>query len=93
MKKTLALATLASVIAAPAFGQSYSQDFGTGNIIPPAFSMGAPGAYAQAPAVYGRGYDRPPRGYRFGASRSMDSDNASVPGGRLYRDETTVRSR
>ena len=62
MKKALSLATLASVIALPAFAQSF--DLGTGNLVPPVANMGAADAYAQVPAIYGREYVRHRHGYR-----------------------------
>ena len=64
MRKLLSLATLASVIALPAFAQSFDPDVGTGNLVPPVANMGAAGAYAQAPAIYDRGYVRHRHAYR-----------------------------
>ena len=41
MKKLLSLAALVSVIALPAFAQSFDPDVGTGNLVPPVANMGA----------------------------------------------------
>lgn len=91
MKKALSLATLASVIALPAFAQSF--DLGTGNLVPPVANMGAADAYAQVPAIYGREYVRHRHGYRSVTPRAIDRDNTSVPGQSFYKDDTTPRSR
>lgn len=64
MKKAVTLATFASVIALPAFAQSFDPEVGTGNIIPPVANVGAPSAYARAPAIYEREYVRHRRAYR-----------------------------
>jgi len=93
MKKVLILATFASVIALPAFGQSFDPDLGTGNVVPPVAGMGAAGAYAQAPAIYERGYVRHHRAYRSQTPRSIDRDNTSVPGQGVDKDDTTPKSR
>jgi hypothetical protein len=93
MKKVLMLATLASVIAVPAFAQSFDPDLGTGNVVPPVANMGAAGAYAQAPENYDRGYVRRPHAYRFGTPRAMDRDNTSVPGQGVDKDDTAPKSR
>ena len=90
MKKVLSLATLASVIALPAFAQSFDPDLGTGNLVPPVANMGA---YAQAPTIYGREYVRHRHGYRSVTPRAIDRDNTSVPGQSFYKDDTTPRSR
>jgi len=101
MKKTLILATFASIIALPAFAQSFDPDVGTGNVVPPVMgapgayaavppvaNMGATGAYAQAPADYERDYVRHRRAHRFGTPRGMDRDNTSVPGQGVDKDDT-----
>ena len=93
MKKVLSLATLASVIALPAFAQSFDPDLGTGNLVPPVANIGAAGAYAQAPAIYERGYVRHRHAYRSGTPRVIDSDNTSVPGQSVDKDDTTPQLR
>ena len=93
MKNALSLATLMSVIALPAFAQSFEPELGTGNLVPPVANMGAAGAYAQAPAIYERGYVRQRHAYRSATSRAIDRDNTSVPGQSFYKDDTTPRSR
>lgn len=93
MKKVLTLATFASVIALPAFAQSFDPDLGTGNLVPPVANMGAASTYAQAPADYGRGYVRHRQAYRFGTSRAIDRDNTSIPGQGVDKDDTTPKSR
>jgi len=93
MKKAVTLATFASVIALPAFAQSFDPEVGTGNIIPPVANMGAPSAYAQAPAIYEREYVRRRRAYRSQAPRSIDRDNTSVPGQGVDKDDTTPTPR
>ena len=94
MKKILFLATLASVIGLPAFAQSFDPDVGTGNVVPSVADMGAPGAYAQAPADYERGYVRHHhRAYRSGTPRAMDRDNTSVPGQGIDKDDTIPEAR
>lgn len=93
MKKVLILATFASVIALPAFAQSFDPDLGTGNVAPPVADIGAAGAYAQAPAMYEREYVRPHRAYRSQSPRSIDRDNTSVPGQGVDKDDTTPKSR
>jgi opacity protein-like surface antigen len=56
MKKFLTIVGLLTVVATPAFAQSYDHDFGTGNVIDvPALEQqarpaDASSAYAQAPA-------------------------------------------
>ena len=92
MKKILTLATFASVIALPAFAQSFDPDFGTGNVAPPVANMGAASAFAQAPTIYERGYVRDRRAYRFGTSHAIDRDNTSVPGQGVDKDDTTPKS-
>lgn len=50
LKKILVAATFATLVAAPAFAQSYTAEFGTANIInPDATRQSAENAYAQAP--------------------------------------------
>ena len=93
MKKVLTLAAFASVIALPAFAQSFDPDLGTGNLVPPVANMGAASMYAQAPADYEKGYVRHRRAYRFGTSRAIDCDNTSVPGQGVDKDDTTPKSR
>jgi hypothetical protein len=93
MKKVLMLATLASVIAVPAFAQSFDPDVGTGNVLPPVANMGAASAYARASADYESGYVRRPHAYRFGTPRVMDRDNTSVPGQSVDKDDTAPKSR
>jgi len=57
MKKFLTIVGLLTVVATPAFAQSYSHDFGTGNVIDtPALEQqagraDATSAFAQAPEV------------------------------------------
>lgn len=92
MKKILTLATFASVIALPAFAQSFDPDLGTGNV-PPVANMGAASAYAQAPAMDERGYVRHRRAYGSQTPRSTDRDNTSVPGQGVDKDDTTPKSR
>ena len=93
MRKLLSLATLASVIALPAFAQSFDPDVGTGNLVPPVANMGAAGAYAQAPATYDRGYVRHRHAYRSVTPRATDRDNTSVPGQSFEKDDVTPKSR
>jgi hypothetical protein len=93
MKKILILATFASVIGLPAFAQSFDPDVGTGNIAPPVASMGAPSAYAQAPAFYEREYVRHRRAHQFGTPRAIDRDNTSVPGQGVDKDDTIPQAR
>jgi hypothetical protein len=93
MKNVLSLAILASVIALPAFAQSFDPDLGTGNLVPPVANMGAAGAYAQAPGMYGRGYVRHRHAYRSVTPRAIDRDNTSVPGQGVDKDDTTPKSR
>ena len=93
MKKILILATFASVIGLPAFAQSFDPDAGTGNVAPPVASMGAPGAYAQAPGYYERGYVRHRQAHRFETPRTMDRDNTSVPGQGVEKDDVTPMAR
>jgi hypothetical protein len=54
MKKLMLTVALASIIASPAFAQSYDPDLGTGNIAAqieaPTAQSNAKGAYAQVPA-------------------------------------------
>ena len=50
MRKTLITAAVLTVIAMPAFAQSFDPDVGTGNILPFVNNnQGGAGAYAQAP--------------------------------------------
>jgi hypothetical protein len=94
MKKILILATFASVIGLPAFAQSFDPDLGSGNVAPPVASMGAAGAYAQAPANYERGYVRHRHAHRFGGTpRAIDRDNTSVPGQGVDKDDTIPQAR
>ena len=56
MRKFLALVALATVLASPAFAQSYDPDLGTGNIAPvpsgqTAWTNGAAGAFARVPGT------------------------------------------
>ncbi len=97
MKKILTLATFASVtfasvIALPAFAQSFDPDL-TGNIVPPVADMGATSAYAQAPANYERGYVRRGHAYRLESPRAIDRDNTSVSGQGVDKGDTTPKSR
>jgi hypothetical protein len=90
MKKVLILTTFASVIALPAFAQSFDHDMGTGNVAPPVAEMGSASAYAQASA----NYDVQHRSaYRSKSPRSIDRDNTSVPGQGVDKDDTTPKSR
>ena len=52
MKKLIVVGLLATVIASPAFAQSYDPDLGTGNInVPPVYAQTAPaGHFATADA-------------------------------------------
>ena len=93
MKKILILAAFASIIALPAFAQSFDPDLGSGNVVPPVANMGAAGTYAQAPTNYERGYVQRRHAYRFGTSRAIDRDNTSVPGQGVDKDDTTPKSR
>jgi hypothetical protein len=88
MKKAVILATFASVIALPAFAQSFDPEVGTGNIIHPLANVGAPSAYAQAPTIYEREYVRHRHAYRSQTPRSIDRDNTSVPGQGVDKDDT-----
>jgi hypothetical protein len=49
MRKTLITAAALTVIAMPAFAQSFDPDVGTGNILPFVNNQGGAGAYAQVP--------------------------------------------
>lgn len=92
--KALILATLiASVIAMSAHAQSVDPDLGTGNVLPPVANEGVESAYAQAPAIYERGYVRHQRAHRSGTPHSTDRDNTSVPGQGVDKDDTTPKSR
>ena len=51
MKKVLTLAAFASVIALPAFAQSFDPDLGTGNLVPPVANTGAASTYARHPPI------------------------------------------
>lgn len=93
MKKTIALAAFASIIALPAFAQSFDPDLGTGNVAPPIANLGATSSYAQAPANYESGYVRHHHAHRFGTSRAIDRDNTSVPGQGVDKDDTIPESR
>ncbi len=87
------LATFASVIALPAFAQSFDPDLGTGNVVPPVANMGAASAYAQASANDERGYVRRRHAQRFESPRAIDRDNTSVPGQGVDKDDTTPKLR
>ena len=89
MKKVLTVAVFASVIALPAFGQSFDPDLGTGNINPPVANVDAASAYAHAPAMYDRGYVRHRHANRFDAPRVIDRDNTSVRGQGVDKDDVT----
>ena len=54
------LAGFATLLASPAFAQSYSSGFGTGNVLPPppAATSNAAGAFAYEPSR-SRAYDGP----------------------------------
>jgi hypothetical protein len=70
MKKTLAIATLLSLMAVPSFAQSFDPDVGSGNIVP---NQGGANAYAQAPGGpytndFGGGYHGG-GGYYYGSPR------------------------
>jgi hypothetical protein len=93
MKKILILATFASVIGLPAFAQSFDPDLGTGNVAPPVATIGAPSAYAQAPANYERGYVRHRRAHQLETPRAIDRDNTSVPGQGVDKDDTIPQAR
>ena len=76
MKKFLTVVGLLTVIATPAFAQSYSHDFGTGNVIDvPALEQQQAGrtdamsAFAQAPAEHSR------------SNAVVDSDSPALTGG------------
>jgi hypothetical protein len=64
MKMFAVAAVLATLVASPAFAQSYDPDIGSGNIAPNASipSQGGFGAYAWAPG-YGAFAQVPPRGH------------------------------
>ena len=49
MTKTLITAAALTVIAMPAFAQSFDPDVGTGNILPFVNNQGGASSYAQAP--------------------------------------------
>jgi hypothetical protein len=62
MKMLVAAVALATLVASPAFAQSYDPDIGTGNIVPPqddpqvpstVFSGSSGGAYAQVSPFWG----------------------------------------
>ncbi|WP_162826892.1 hypothetical protein [Pseudolabrys taiwanensis] len=75
MKKLLLSAAVAAVLATPAFAQSYSPDFGTGNINPPVASLQsneAGSAFAYAPRVHGRMMRDPNAVYSYGQYRGSD---------------------
>jgi hypothetical protein len=75
MKKFLTIVGLLTVVATPAFAQSYSHDFGTGNVIDtPALEhqagrADAMSAFAQAPAEQTR------------SNAVVDSDSPTSTGG------------
>jgi len=92
MKKILILAAFTSVIALPAFAQSFDPDNGTGNVVPLVANIGAASAYAQAPANYERGYVRHRHAYLSVTPRAMDRDNTSVPGQSFDKDDVMPRS-
>ena len=80
MKKFLTVVGLLTVIATPAFAQSYSHDFGTGNIIDtPALEQQQAGradamsAFAQAPVENIRSNTR--------SKAVVDSDSPASTGG------------
>ena len=57
------LASVATVLASPAFAQSYSSGFGTGNVLkPPSATSNAAGAFAYEPSR-SRAYDGPRHHY------------------------------
>lgn len=93
MKKVLTLATFASLIALPAFAQSFDSDLGTGNIVPPVANMSLASSYAQAPVDYERGYVRHRHSYRLSTPRAIDRDNTSVSGQSVDKDDMTPKSR
>ena len=77
MRTTIAAVALATIIASPAFAQSYDPSVGSGNIAPqvsaPVYRslpyVGAHGAYARVP------HNAPLVGHSFnGNSRSFDPD-------------------
>ena len=84
MKKLIMGAALATLLASPAFAQSYSADFGTGNVlnVPAAEAAGGFGAdtaghaYAYAPA----------RGSRAQAMSPSDPDTVYNDGHYVGRD-------
>jgi hypothetical protein len=91
--------------ATPTFAQSVDADLGTGNIVPPAATnQGGASAYAQAPDTYETGYSRSSMN-RSGRTRkhgeknmdakpgTTDTDNTSVPGASVDKDDTTPKSR
>jgi len=73
MKKLLLSAAFAAALATPAFAQSYSSDYGTGNINPPVASLRSNdpnAAYAYEPReVYGHSMRRPHAVYSNGEYR------------------------
>ncbi len=59
MKKLLTTAAFLTLIAAPAFAQTFDPDMGTGNIAPPlVMNQGGGSAYAYAPGDYETRYSR-----------------------------------
>ena len=93
MRKLLSLATLASVIALPAFAQSFDPDVGTGNLVPLLPTWARRTRMHRHPPYTDRGYVRHRHGYRSVTPRAIDRDNTSVPGQSFYKDDTTPRSR
>lgn len=80
----IALALSAGAVATPAFAQSYSADYGTGNVRPVPMAEGYSSAYAQS-YDYAPHYDYAPRHYNDARARAArdaawDYPSTSMPG-------------
>jgi opacity protein-like surface antigen len=79
MKKLIAAAALATVLASPAFAQSYDPDVGSGNIVP--------SVTAQAPSsafdAYARAHDNTPGAFARGGVVREDGAVARDPDPRI----------
>ena len=89
MKKILVSAAFAVMLASPAFAQSYSPGYGTGNLVTlPAAGGGAPVAFSSANSAYAsapRTSERL-RGIRAEATSVNDPDTVYVDGQYVGRD-------
>ena len=93
MKKILSLATLASVVALPAFAQSFDPDLGTGNLVSPVANIERGGLVLHRRPPYTKeNMSRHRRAYRSVKPRAIDRDNTSVPGQSVNKVDTTPRS-